>query len=134
MNRCSINKLLYGLPCSLVRHGSTLGKYMDTESLNLGRYAEEFRRGALRALDAMVAPWREQGVKVEPVLLEGDGRPDEELLRAARERRVELIVIATHGRTGLRSALLGSVAARVVRNAPCPVLTVKSGGIPFVTE
>lgn len=109
-----------------------LGKYMDTGSLDLGRYQQEFRRGALRALEALVAPWKAKGLRVEPVLLEGEGRSDEELVRAARERRAELLVLATHGHTGIASALLGSTAARVVRHAPCPVLTVKRGSTSFV--
>src|SRR5262245_44235410 len=49
-----------------------------------------------------------------------------EILRIAAERGVDLIVIATHGRTGLARVALGSTAERVVREAACPVLTVKS--------
>ena len=44
----------------------------------------------------------------------------------ATDRGVDLLVLATHGRTGLRHALLGSVAERIVREAPCPVLTIRS--------
>jgi universal stress protein A len=43
----------------------------------------------------------------------------------ALDNRVDLIVIATHGRTGLSHVLLGSVAERIVREAPCPVLTIR---------
>ncbi|HZP45431.1 MAG TPA: universal stress protein [Candidatus Binataceae bacterium] len=53
------------------------------------------------------------------------GDPGAEILSAARQHRAELIVMATHGRKGLRRLMLGSVAERVVREAPCPVLTVK---------
>lgn len=49
----------------------------------------------------------------------------EEIVEAASLQRADLIVMATHGRTGLAHALLGSVAERVVRRAPCPVLTVR---------
>jgi len=55
------------------------------------------------------------------------GKPGEEILRVAREQGVDLIVMGTHGRTGLRHVLLGSVAERVVRGAPCPVFTVRVG-------
>jgi nucleotide-binding universal stress UspA family protein len=48
-----------------------------------------------------------------------------ELIRAARSARADLLVVGTHGRTGLRHALLGSVAEKVVRKAPCPVLVVR---------
>jgi universal stress protein A len=53
------------------------------------------------------------------------GRPADTIVRIARERNVDLIVMATHGRTGLEHVVLGSVAEKVVRLAPCPVLTIK---------
>jgi universal stress protein A len=55
------------------------------------------------------------------------GRPAEEILRVAREEKVDLIVMGTHGRTGVRHLLLGSVAEAVSRHAPCPVFTVRIG-------
>jgi universal stress protein A len=57
-----------------------------------------------------------------------EGHPADAIVRIARERSVDLIVMSTHGRTGLQHVLLGSVAEKVVRLAPCPVLTVKRGG------
>ncbi len=56
------------------------------------------------------------------------GRPADAIVRLAQERHVDLIVMATHGRTGLEHVFLGSVAEKVVRLAPCPVLTVKHTG------
>lgn len=50
------------------------------------------------------------------------GDPANEIVRMARDRQVDLIVMSTHGRTGLRRALLGSVAEKVVRHTPCPIL------------
>ncbi len=52
------------------------------------------------------------------------GRPEEVIVEMARKKRADLIVMGTHGRTGLPHVLLGSVAERVIRNAPCPVITV----------
>jgi nucleotide-binding universal stress UspA family protein len=52
--------------------------------------------------------------------------PVEGIVTYAREAGVDLIVIATHGRTGLSHVLLGSVAERIVREASCPVLTIRS--------
>jgi len=49
-----------------------------------------------------------------------------EILRLAQETGSDLIVMGTHGRTGLARLLMGSVAEQVVRKAPCPVLTVKT--------
>jgi nucleotide-binding universal stress UspA family protein len=54
------------------------------------------------------------------------GSPVEGIVAYAAELRVDLLVIATHGRTGLSHVLLGSVAERIVREAPCPVLTIRS--------
>jgi nucleotide-binding universal stress UspA family protein len=53
------------------------------------------------------------------------GTPVREIIHAAEELRADLIVMSTHGRTGLRHVLMGSVAEKVVRFAKCPVLTVK---------
>ena len=56
------------------------------------------------------------------------GKPAEEILRVAREARVDLIVMGTHGRAGLRHLLLGSVAEAIARYAPCPVCMVRIRG------
>ena|SRR5262249_49924934 len=55
------------------------------------------------------------------------GKPAEEIVRVAREEGVDLIVMGTHGRTGVQHLLLGGVAEEVARHAPCPVFTVRSG-------
>jgi nucleotide-binding universal stress UspA family protein len=55
------------------------------------------------------------------------GEPAEEILRVAREEWIDLIVMGTHGRTGVRHLLFGSVAEEVTRQAPCPVFTVRMG-------
>jgi len=61
-----------------------------------------------------------------------EGSPFVEIIRYARDARIDLIVIATHGRTGLKHVLFGSVAEKVVRKSPCPVLVVKRGEHAFV--
>lgn len=63
------------------------------------------------------------GVTVARMVREGSAA--EEILATARKARVGLIVMGTHGRTGLSRALMGSIAEQVVRGAPCPVVTVK---------
>jgi nucleotide-binding universal stress UspA family protein len=60
------------------------------------------------------------------------GQPYYEIAAAAREQDVDLIIISTHGHTGLKHVLLGSTAERVVRYAPCPVLTVREREHDFV--
>jgi len=53
------------------------------------------------------------------------GRPDDEIVALAHEKKADLIVMASHGRTGLSRLLMGSIAEGVMRRAPCPVLIVK---------
>jgi nucleotide-binding universal stress UspA family protein len=68
-------------------------------------------------------------ITVRHVLLQGD--PAEEIVRYGRDAAVDLIVMGTHGRTGLERLLMGSVAERVLRDASCSVLVVKlPKGIP----
>ena len=54
------------------------------------------------------------------------GLAQEEIVNLATDERADLIIIGTHGRTGLNRLLLGSIADRVIRFAPCPVLTVRT--------
>ncbi len=56
-----------------------------------------------------------------------DGVPADEIVNAAERLGADLIVMGTHGRRGLSRAVLGSVAEKVLRRAPCPVLTVRQG-------
>jgi nucleotide-binding universal stress UspA family protein len=61
-----------------------------------------------------------------------EGEPFLEILQRANKESVDLIVMGTHGRTGLDHVLFGSTAERVVRKAPCPVLTIRLPGKQFV--
>jgi nucleotide-binding universal stress UspA family protein len=79
---------------------------------------------AQRRLGRLVAQARKRGVRAKGLVLEGV--PHDRIVRAARSTRADLIVLGTHGRTGLSRVFLGSVAARVVTLAPCPVLTVRA--------
>jgi nucleotide-binding universal stress UspA family protein len=87
------------------------------------RLLADIRTGAQRQLDRLVAKARKAGVRAKGLLLEGV--PHERIVRAARATRADLVVLGTHGRTGLGRVLLGSVAGRVVALAHCPVLTVR---------
>jgi nucleotide-binding universal stress UspA family protein len=87
---------------------------------------ERSARGqARKQLDAIVAKARKAGVRATGILLEGV--PHELIARAARSRKVDVVVIGTHGRSGLAKLFLGSVASRVVSMAPRPVVTVRGG-------
>jgi nucleotide-binding universal stress UspA family protein len=78
---------------------------------------------ASKALEGVVQRAHRPGVAVDSMLRQGSAWT--EIAAAATEAGADLIVIGTHGRRGLAHALLGSVAEKVVRNAPCPVLTVR---------
>jgi nucleotide-binding universal stress UspA family protein len=84
--------------------------------------AGQIREASNAALDSIVTAARKTGVEVDSMLRQGPAWS--EIQAAANEWKADLIVIGTHGRRGLSRALLGSVAEKVVRTAPCPVLTV----------
>ncbi len=65
-----------------------------------------------------------RAVKVIPDIRKG--QPHEEILKEASERKVDLIVIASHGKTGLKKYFIGSVAEKVMKEAKCPVLLIRS--------
>ena len=69
-------------------------------------------------------------ISVEAVVLQGV--PFAEIIKASKEYAIDLIVLGTHGRTGLSHAIMGSVAEKVVRKSPCPVLTVRHPEHDFV--
>jgi nucleotide-binding universal stress UspA family protein len=98
--------------------------------LALPRYAEESKAAAEKAMTTAIDPAWSAGHRVIHVLREGS--PHAEIVRYARDKEIDLIVLATHGRTGLSHVLMGSVAENVVRTAPCPVLTVRPAGHQFV--
>lgn len=65
------------------------------------------------------------GLKLKAIPIVRIGSPSKELVKIAEEEKVDLIVIATHGRTGLSQVFIGSVAERVIQHAPCPVLAIR---------
>lgn len=86
--------------------------------------AEAMRSEGARALGEMAEMARTAGVPVETRVAEG--HPAHEIIEQAAEH--DLIVMATLGRSGLSHLLLGSVAERVIRHAPCPVLVIRVPG------
>jgi nucleotide-binding universal stress UspA family protein len=83
---------------------------------------DEVNREELRKSLIHVVP-TDHAVPYEHVLLVGD--PADAIIQAAEKEDADLIVMGTHGRTGLTRLLMGSVAEAVVRKAKCPVLTIK---------
>jgi universal stress protein A len=86
-----------------------------------------------RQVDQRLTDDDRQTLQALPVVRMSDA-PADEIVRYAQENEIDLIVMGTHGRKGVAHMLLGSVAERVVRTAPCPVLTVKDQYQPSVTE
>jgi len=85
----------------------------EAESIEIGRQLDRWRAEAARMT----------GGEVRGEV--ANGSPASEIVRLAREGSFDLVVVGTHGRTGLRRLVLGSVAERVVREAHCPVLVVR---------
>ena len=83
----------------------------------------EARRWSGRQVAKLAGKARKAGIRA--VGLSAEGKPVHEILRAARSKRAGLIVVGTHGRTGLNRFFVGSVAERVVATAPCPVMIVR---------
>jgi nucleotide-binding universal stress UspA family protein len=85
-------------------------------------------QAAVRELQVTMAPWAEEAGRIahRPVgSTVSPGLPADEIVRFARERKMDVVVVGTQGRKGLSRLLLGSVAERVVREAPCAVLVVR---------
>ena len=95
-----------------------------------GDYWRELRESAEKALEQLPGSLWSGGESV--VRTTREGAPFLEIVRYAKEHEIDLIVMGTHGRTGLSHILVGSVAERVVRKAPCPVLTVRHPEHEFV--
>ena len=93
-------------------------------SFPLAMEDDKLMAATMKELEAVVKAARIPRGAVEKILVRF-GRSFHEIAGAARTRKVDLIIISTHGYTGLKHALLGSTTERVVRHAPCPVLVVR---------
>jgi nucleotide-binding universal stress UspA family protein len=91
---------------------------------------EQFTAAAREALQRLVRNPQLAALRVHQEIREGT--PFYEIVRFAKEGSIDLIVMGTHGHAGLAHVLLGSVTERVVRKAPCPVLTVRHPEHEFI--
>ena len=94
-----------------------------TESLPIADISEQLEDSAERELPKLAEREECAGLEVEELIVHGEAAA--EIVRVAKERQVDLIVLSSHGRTGLGRILFGSTAEAVVRHAMCPVLVVK---------
>jgi nucleotide-binding universal stress UspA family protein len=101
----------------------TVGYTGMAEPMPMPDISDQLEDSAERELPKIATCEECSGLEVEEVITHGDAAS--EIVRVARERGVDLIVISSHGRTGLGRIFFGSTAEAVVRHAPCPVLVVK---------
>jgi len=101
----------------------TVGYTGMTEPLPIADISDQLEDSAGRELPKIAEREDCAGLEVEEMIVHGEAAS--EIVRVAKERDVDLIVISSHGRTGLGRILFGSTAEAVVRHASCPVLVVK---------
>jgi nucleotide-binding universal stress UspA family protein len=97
------------------------GMYMTAATWNA--VERDARVAAQKELDRLHRAARKAGVRATTVVVEGFAA--DQIVRVAKARRADLIVMGTHGRTGLSKMVMGSVATRVIASSPCPVMTVR---------
>ena len=105
--------------------GYNLPRVVSRESLE-----EEMAAEAKKRLKTLIPSEDAEGLDWEPVIRQGE--PFLEIIRFAKEEDIDLIVIGTHGRSGFEHIIFGSTAEKVVRKAPCPVLSVQPEQREFV--
>jgi nucleotide-binding universal stress UspA family protein len=106
------------------------GKLSSSSFSSLNSIIEEIEKNVRERLDNVLTQSEREQYRAELVLL--TGTPFVEIIRYARARSIDLIVLGTHGRGPIAHMLMGSVAEKVVRKAPCPVLTVRHPEHEFV--
>ncbi|HCX89755.1 MAG: universal stress protein [Deltaproteobacteria bacterium CG12_big_fil_rev_8_21_14_0_65_43_10] len=101
-------------------HAPYLGAFLDAETVK--RISEEMEKKTRQQLDDVCKSKADMLNEYHPVI--SRGMAFSEIISVTKEKEIDLIIMGTHGRTGLGHVLFGSVAERVLREAPCPVLTV----------
>jgi nucleotide-binding universal stress UspA family protein len=95
---------------------------------NIGPVLDSLRQTGKRTIDKVARSVKQAGVTPQSVLVENfGGRVADTIVKEAKRLRADLIVMGTHGRSGVTRVLLGSDAELVVRNSPVPVLLVPAG-------
>jgi nucleotide-binding universal stress UspA family protein len=104
----------------------SIAEWYIPSSISAGELVEDMQKSAWLEMDKWIAEVSKQVSDVEKMIVRGV--PFVEIIQTAKERNADLIVIGTHGRTGIDHMLFGSTAEKVVRKAACPVLTVRIAG------
>jgi universal stress protein A len=95
-----------------------------TTSFDVVLYEKELKGSAEKKLEEITDQRLSKELKVRSFL--AYGKTADEIVRIAEKEKIDLIVISTHGETGFRHLIFGSVAEKVVRHAQCPVLTIRA--------
>jgi nucleotide-binding universal stress UspA family protein len=125
-NRAAVSEALrIGKVCGALVYAAYVADSRALESAAAGTVAGDAWAMVQSEAAAALAHVKSQGegVSVETVVLEG--KPATEIVKFAKEQKIDLIVIGTQGKQGIERFLLGSVAESVIRSAPCRVLVVK---------
>jgi nucleotide-binding universal stress UspA family protein len=115
---------IHGAELVLLHVYMDLPAYPEVSAGQVATIYEEQRRWVDDALDRRARSARASGVLARALVR--TGAPAPVIAETAADERVDLVVVGTHGRSGLDRLLVGSVAERVVRTAPCPVLVAKT--------
>ncbi|MBM3837104.1 MAG: universal stress protein [Verrucomicrobia bacterium] len=137
---CAKKALRYAIPLASQHRAALTLLYVVPANYAVGEYGgidygsleAEMRASGERQLASLIVDEIGDQVPVDPLVQ--CGSPAAEIVAVARGMPADLIVISTHGRTGLKHVLLGSAAEYVVRHAPCPVLVVREYEREFVVE
>jgi nucleotide-binding universal stress UspA family protein len=106
-------------------------RYAVEYPMNMPDVQQDVERTARQQVDSLVTREDRTQLNVAPVVRTSNMTANT-IVNYAGEERIDLIVMGTHGRTGVSHLLMGSVAERVVRTAPCPVLTVRNPEREFI--
>jgi len=109
-----------------------VGYASDLFPVPMAEAFQEISAYARSELTKLAAEIRGRGIVVNEVVVQG--KPATEILRVAKEQTIDMIVLGTHGKGVLDQALFGSTTERVVRKAPCPVLTCRPAEHEFIKD
>ena len=107
----------------------SIAEWYIPSSISAADLVEDMQKSADREMEKWGAEAASKVKAVEKLVVRGV--PFVEIIRTAKEKSADMIVIGTHGRTGIDHMLFGSTAEKVVRKSHCPVLTVRMAGKEF---
>ena len=107
----------------------SIAEWYIPSSISATDLVEDMQKSAGKEMEKWGAEASAKVKDVEKMVVRGV--PFVEIIRTAKEKKADMIVIGTHGRTGIDHMLFGSTAEKVVRKSPCPVLTVRIAGREF---